>query len=154
MEESQLNICLRSVNELPGATVVNRRALRNIRGEKVNVDLNVRVVPDVEHSLISLIVTCSYIAVIGYIRTRLLVCSVVSTFEIKELEKFVEIQGDDVVVTAPLMKQMLGISVGALRGIVSVRTQGTPLANSPLPMIDLTALMYRLHYGKRPGRTV
>jgi len=149
MEENHINISLRSVNELAGATVVNRRALRRLRGEKVSVDLNVRVVPDVGHSVLSLVVTCSYIAVIGYIRTRLLVCSVVACFEIKELDRYVEFHGEDVVVAAPVMKQMLGISVGALRGIVAVRTQGTLLARTPLPIIDLTALLYRLNYGKR-----
>ena len=39
---------------------------------------------------------------------------------------------------------------GALRGIIAVRTAGPTLANRPLPIIDLTALMYRLHYGSAP----
>lgn len=154
MEDSQINITLRSINELPGATAINRRALRSINGEKVNVDFNVRVVPNLERSLISLVVTCSYIAVIGLIRTRVLVCSVISTFEIENLRSHVDVRGADVVVTGPLMKHMLAITVGALRGIVAVRTQGTPLANSPLPIIDLTALLYRLHYGKHPGTDI
>lgn len=42
------------------------------------------------------------------------------------------------------MTNMLGIAVGALRGIVSVRTTDTPLHRRPLPIIDLNVLMQRL----------
>lgn len=150
MEESEVKITLVSVNEVPGATVLNRSALRRMGSQTVNVDMNVRVVPDVDRSLISLVVSCSYIAVIGYIRTRILVSSVVATFEIENLKQHIVRNGDEVIVAGQLMMTMLSIAVGALRGVVSVRTQGTKLRNTPLPIIDLTALMYRLHYGAAP----
>ncbi len=150
MEESQVKITLLSVNELPDSTVINRSALRRIGNQTVSVDMNVRVIPDLDRSLISLVVSCSYIAVIGYIRTRILVSSVVATFEIEDLQKHIVVQGGEVVVAGQVMMTMLGIAVGALRGVVAVRTQGTRLRNTPLPIIDLTALMYRLHYGRVP----
>lgn len=150
MEESQVKITLLSVNELPDSTVINRSALRRIGNQTVSVDMNVRVIPDLDRSLISLVVSCSYIAVIGYIRTRILVSSVVATFEIEDLQKHIVVQGGEVVVAGQAMMTMLGIAVGALRGVVAVRTQGTKLRNTPLPIIDLTALMYRLHYGRVP----
>lgn len=150
MEESQVKISLVSVNEVPDATVINRSALRRMGSQTVSVDMNVRVVPDLDNSLISLVVSCSYIAVIGYIRTRILVSSVVATFEIENLRQHVVTKGGEVVVAGQVMMTMLGIAVGALRGVVAVRTQGTKLRNSPLPIIDLTALMYRLHYGRTP----
>lgn len=120
----------------------------------VDVDMNVRVVPDLEHSLVSLVVTCSYIAVLGLIRTRVLSCTVVSTFEIEDLASHVSMQGEEVIVGGKLMMTMLGIAVGALRGVVAVRTADTPLRFRPLPVIDLTALMYRLHYGNRPSSAI
>lgn len=150
MEESQVKLTLLSVNEVPDATVINHRALRRIGSQTVSVDMNVKVVPDLERSLISLVVSCSYIAVIDFIRTRVLVSSVVATFEVEDLCEHVVTQGGEVIVAGQLMMTMLGISVGALRGVVAVRTQGTKLRNTPLPIIDLTALMYRLHYGKAP----
>lgn len=150
MEESHVKVTLVSVNEVPDATVVNRSALRRMGNQTVNVDMNVRVVPDVERSLISLVVSCSYIAEIGYIRTRILVSSVIATFEIENLRDHIIMQNGEVVVAGQLMMTMLGIAVGALRGVVAVRTAGTKLRNAPLPIIDLTALMYRLHYGKVP----
>lgn len=150
MEESQVKLTLLSVNELPDSTVINRSALRRMGNQTVTVDMNVRVIPDLDRSLISLVVSCSYIAVIGYIRTRILVSSVVATFEVEDLRSHIVSKGGEVIVAGQLMMTMLGIAVGALRGVVAVRTQGTKLRNTPLPIIDLTALMYRLHYGKAP----
>lgn len=154
MEESTVNISLVSVREIEGATAINRRALRRLGRTPVNVDMNVRVVPDVDHSLVSLVVSCSYVAVLGYIRTRVLSCSVVATFEIQELKEHVTLQGEEVIVGGNLMMTMLGIAVGALRGVVAVRTADTPLRFRPLPIIDLTALMYRLHYGNATSSAI
>lgn len=139
-----MNVNLVSVSELQGATAINRRALRRLGGKPVNVDMNVRVIPDLSHSMISLVVSCSYIAVIGLIRTRLLVCSAVATFEVGDLESHVETSGAEVTVDGKLMSLMLGIAVGSLRGIVAVSTADTPLRYRPLPVIDLSSLMLRL----------
>lgn len=148
MKETEVKMTLVSVNEVPGATVINRSALRRLHGETVSVDMNVRMVPDIKRNLISLVVSCSYIAPIGLIRQRLLVSSVITSFEIENLKDNIVMHGNEVVVAGNLMMTMLSISVGALRGIVSVHTQSTPLRHSPLPIIDLTALMARLNYGK------
>lgn len=148
MNENQVNVSLVSVSEVPDATVINRSALRRLRHETVSVDMNVRVIPDTPRNLISLVVSCSYIAPIGLIRQRLLVSSVITTFEIDDLQSNIVTHGNEVVVDGQLMMTMLGIAVGALRGIIAVRTQGTALRHRPLPIIDLNALMARLNYGK------
>lgn len=154
MDTTSINFSLRSVREVEGATAINRRALRRLGRTPVSVDMNVRVVPDLDHSLVSLVVTCSYVAVLGLIRTRVLSCTVVSTFEIEDLAAHVTMQGEEVIVGGKLMMTMLGIAVGALRGVVAVRTADTPLRFRPLPVIDLTALMYRLHYGNKPSSAI
>lgn len=147
MEETSINVNLVSIREVEGATAINRRALRKLGRTPINVDMNVRVVPDLERSLISVVVSCSYITVLGLIRTRVLSCSVVSTFEIEDLMAHITLEGEEVIIGGKLMMTMLGIAVGSLRGIIAVRTSGTPLRFRPLPIIDLTALMCRLHYG-------
>lgn len=147
MEETAINISLVSVCEVEGATVLNRRAIRQLGHTPVSVDLNVRAVPDIDHSLLSLVVTCSYLANIALIRTRVLSCSVVATFEIPGLASILAVQGEDVIMTGKVMSTMLGIAVGSLRGVIAVRTAATPLRFRPLPIIDLNALMYRLQFG-------
>lgn len=151
MEETEYKITLQDVGEVQGASIVNRRAALRAFGKPVQVDMTVRVVPDLDKSTVSLVVTASYIVQGKIMRERLLTCSAYATFEIEDLRRHVEISGEDVVVGGSLMMMMLGIAVGALRGIIAVRIAGTPLYNRPLPIIDLTALMYRLHYGSEPS---
>ena len=150
MEETEFNITLLSVGEVEGASVVNRRASLKAYGKPVHVDMTVRVVPDLDKSTVSLVVTASYIVQGKFVRERVLTCSAFATFQIENLRQHVEINGEDIIVGGHLMMMMLGITVGALRGIISVRIAGTPLSNRPLPIIDLTALMYRLRYGSSP----
>lgn len=150
MENVQPKVTILSVNEVPDSTAINRSALRRLGNQTVNVDINVRVVPNIEKSLVSIVVSCSYLAQIGFLRYRVLVSSVVANFGIENLAKVVIPKGDEYVIPADLMLTMLGVAVGALRGVVAVRTQGTKLRNSPLPLIDLNTLMYRLHYGQTP----
>ncbi len=151
MKDTDVKITLQSIGEVRGASVINRRSAARAAGKDVQVDMAVRVVPDLSHSTVSLVVTVSYISQSKYLRERLLTCSAFATFMIENLREYVVINGDDVIVGGNLMMTMLGIAVGALRGIVSVRIAGTPLSNRPLPIIDLTALMYRLSYGSAPS---
>lgn len=132
------------LGEVDGASAINRRALRRLTREAISVDMNVKVVPDIERSLLSVLVSCSYRAVIGLIRERLLVCTAVATFEVEGLASLIEENGQEKILPTPLMMNMLGIAVGALRGIVAVRTADTPLRRRPLPIIDLDTLMRRL----------
>ncbi|MDE6207541.1 MAG: hypothetical protein K2M55_07010 [Muribaculaceae bacterium] len=150
MEEQKPKINLVSVSEVPGATALNRIVLRRLEQQQhVSVDINVKVVPDLDGSMISLVVSCTYIAQIGVLRYRVLTSSVIATFEVENLREHVVVSGEDVVVDDHIMLTMLSISVGALRGVVAVRTAGTALRHRPLPVIDLRALLYRLHYGRK-----
>ncbi len=144
MRDKDIAMTLIDIGEVDGASAINRRALRRLTREAISVDMNVKVVPDIERSLLSVLVSCSYRAVIGLIRERLLVCTAVATFEVEGLASLIEENGQEKILPTPLMMNMLGIAVGALRGIVAVRTADTPLRRRPLPIIDLDTLMRRL----------
>lgn len=144
MRDKDIAMTLIDLGEVDGASAINRRALRRLTREAISVDMNVKVVPDIERSLLSVLVSCSYRAVIGLIRERLLVCTAVATFEVEGLASLIEENGQEKILPTPLMMNMLGIAVGALRGIVAVRTADTPLRRRPLPIIDLDTLMRRL----------
>lgn len=144
MRDKDIAMTLIDLGEVDGASAINRRALRRLTREAISVDMNVKVVPDIERSLLSVLVSCSYRAVIGLIRERLLVCTAVATFEVEGLASLIEENGQEKILPTPLMMNMLGIAVGALRGIVAVRTADTSLRRRPLPIIDLDTLMRRL----------
>ncbi len=82
MKDTDIQISLAAVGELEGGTALNRRALRRLTKQPIVVDMSVKAIPDLKRSLITLVVSCSYRAVIGFIRERLMVCSAVATFEV------------------------------------------------------------------------
>lgn len=148
MADNQIKISLVSVSEVPGATALNRSALRRMGQQPVSVDINAKVVPDMQRNMLSLVVSCSYIAVAGISRQRVLTCSVVATYEVEKLQEYISKNNGNIVVATPLLHRMLSITVGSLRGVIAVRTAGTPLRHRPLPIIDLDALMYRINFGQ------
>lgn len=150
MESHQPNITILSVNEVPDSTAINRSALRRLGTRPVTVDINVRVVTNLEKSIVSLVVSCSYLAKTEYLRQRILVSSVVANFGVENLAGVVVTKGGEKVLPRETMLTMLGVAVGALRGVVAVRTQDTKLRHSPLPLIDLNTLLARLRYGQTP----
>ena len=154
MSDNSVNLTLLSCVEIEGATGINRRALRRLGTAPVTVDMNVRLLPDLERNLISLVVGCTYVTVIDLIRTHVFTCTSLTTFEIENLRDQIAQRGKDQIIGGKLLMTMLGIAVGALRGMVAVRTADTPLRHTPLPMIDLTSLMYRLHNGDKATETV
>ena len=151
MNNSDINLRLTSVRETSPESGVNRRALRHMRHDaRLEVDMRVDVRPDMAREMVEMRVECEYRGVVDYIQTSVLRCGVEAVFEIDELPAHVTGHGGEFVTDGPLMMLMLGIAVGSLRGVVAVKTAGTLLASEPLPIIDLSALMYRLHYGERP----
>lgn len=48
MKQTDVSISLKSVREIRGASVVNRRAALRAAGKPVQVDMAVRVVPDID----------------------------------------------------------------------------------------------------------
>ena len=64
MKQTDVSISLKSVREIRGASVVNRRAALRAAGKPVQVDMAVRVVPDIDRSTVSLLGTASYLALI------------------------------------------------------------------------------------------
>ncbi len=148
MKSNEMNVQLHALSELSDATAVNRRALRRLNPmSQVNVDMKVKVLPDLALGRISIVVTCSYTAEVYLIRTHLAVCSVVATFDVEDLESYIEYpEGGEMRIATPLMSMMLGIAVGALRGMMAVRLAGTPLSKHPMPIINMAALIERLSY--------
>ena len=150
MKETEAEVRLVDIGELEGATAINRRAARRAVGKSVHLDMSVRLVPEVERNMLSLVVKSSYVYAGEVYRERLMTCSVYANFEVKDLAAHIKRHGENAVVDSQLMMLMLSVAVGALRGVVAVRTKGTLLESRPLPIINISALMYRLHYGEEP----
>jgi len=83
------------------------------------------------------------------VRRPLLDFAVATEFEVDNFDRhFAHALDRDRMVDLPpsVLTLMLGVSIGALRGMIAQRTKGTPLESSPLPLINITSLVSRLIY--------
>ncbi len=147
MKQGEVNFRLSGLRELPQESHISSRLIRICRGEEIGVALRLRVEPDVRSSLVRLKLGVCYSCVHGYLRRTLLDYHIEADFEIDRLQEHVEMSGADAVLSTRLMTMMLSVTIGSLRGMLAIRTARTWLADYPLPVINISELISRLHYG-------
>lgn len=64
-------------------------------------------------------------------------------FKVIDLNKHLTQQGDQIMIPDGLLIQFFSISVGNLRGMYSIKLDGSPFSNAVLPAIDPTSLLPR-----------
>lgn len=74
----------------------------------------------------------------------LLECSYRFNFAVKEAKKFVQLNLDGTATINVIIPPMLNVAVGTMRGILVVKTAGSPLSRFVIPMIDEKALAQNL----------
>ena len=89
----------------------------------------------------------------GMIRRPLLSYAAEAVFEIPGLAEYAMgiPSGDRVELPPAVMTLMLGVGIGAIRGLIAQRTAGTVLESRPLPLINVSGLVSRLIYGDVPA---
>lgn len=70
---------------------------------------------------------------------RLMDYTVAADFEL--LGSCAEADTEEIIVSADIVKMMLGIAIGAMRGMIALRTAHTFLSNYPLPIYNLDELI-------------
>lgn len=147
MKQGEVNIRLSGLHELPQESYISARSIRICKGEEISVALRLRIEPDVEASIVRLKLGVCYSCVHKYLRRTLLDYRIEADFEIDRLQEHVEVNGADAVLSTRLLTMMLSVTIGSLRGMLAVRTARTWLAACPLPVINVSELISRLHYG-------
>lgn len=89
---------------------------------------NILVIPSIRYS---------------YENQELLVANAVFTYSVLNLDSaiIVDKENQRINVKADIFPSLVGAAYSTLRGIVFARTSGTPLANYPLPMIEVKTLV-------------
>lgn len=135
-----------------------RWELLRIGNSPTDIDVRVHASLSEDHTdsrvTLHLEVTYSYMRTM--IRRPLLQHAVDVEFEIPDISKVLVpvINGEKIAIPPSLVTMMLGIAVGALRGMIAQRTAGTALEKRPLPLINISSLVSRLIYGEPSGRRV
>lgn len=153
VKNHQADIRLSGLREIDEQTSFNRRALAHYRGTPVKVNLTVKFIPAPGRGVITVMVGVIYTTPVDMIVERLLRYVVAAEFEIGNFDNVIEADAASGRLTVPrrLMTMMLGVTIGSLRGMLALRTQLTFLRDYPLPVINISELVARLHEDYSPG---
>lgn len=121
----------------------------DLHPEEISVGLNVRF-DKAEEGRLAVAVTVDYSCIRAMIKRRLLSYTVEVQFEIPQMEHHINITDKGLEIPPRLTTLLLNASIGALRGMLALRTEGTFLSAYPLPLINVSALVSRLTYGSEP----
>lgn len=116
-------------------------------GGKVNVALSASFNMCRESSEAIITVGVHYTTLRSQVIRKLMDYAVRARFEISDIKGLVDIEYGDILLPPGLLHLMLSVSVGALRGMLALRTANTFLANFPLPLLDLTEIMDHMDMG-------
>ena len=151
VKDTQIDIRLKKIEEVTELTRLYRWEMLRMASAasqvKVGIKAKVELAPD--DSTIKLRLTAFYTRVRGMVRRPVLDFTVDAEFEVDEFHNhFGSALANDRLIDLPpsVLTLMLSVGVGALRGMIAQRTKGTPLASTPMPLINISALVSRLIY--------
>lgn len=158
VNKSEINIQISKVAEVSDGCRLFRWELLRLGRHHADIDVRVHASlrEDRAEEKILLRLEASYSYMRSMVRRPLLLHTVEVEFEIPEMAQVsVPVtNGEKISLPPSLMNMMIGVGVGALRGMIAQRTAGTPLEDRPLPLINISSLVSRLIYGEPSGSRV
>lgn len=140
-EQQELDIRLLELRENKRLTKINRWEFMRFSGTEVDVELSTDFNRDRVHRTITLQLGAHYTALRSQIRRRLLDYVIDVEFEIMHPDGLIVVEDDEITLTPNLLHLMFSIAMGALRGMIALRTANTFLAHFPLPVYNLYDLI-------------
>lgn len=157
MEQNEVDIRLIGMREMRSLTRFHRWEFMRANGSDVDVELSTKFDKDHRGHAVRMQLGAHYSALRGQIRRRLLDYVIETEFEIVDSEGVIEESRTELVLTPDLLRLMLSVSIGAIRGMIALRTAHTFLAHFPLPVYDLDSLIGTIaaagnEYAYRPAQ--
>lgn len=159
MDTEDIDIRIVSVVENHEETVMHRWEMIRHNGSPVNVEINAKFDIEGKDRLV-LRLSATYTTIRSLIVRPLLHYSMEASFDVDHLDEIsVEADGT-VLLPRELLVMAMGVGIGALRGMIAVKTADTFLAHYPLPLFDLRSLVSNMvespsdARGKLPSITI
>lgn len=140
MSEVKIEFRLISISEVRSMIATADKFSAISSGSEVQITFGNQVYPEVKDNRISLVFSTKYV----FKDSVLLDVAYRFTFGVKNLDKFVILNFDGTATINTIMPILLNVALGAMRGIVAVKSAGTVLEKYPVPVIDEKALMQAL----------
>lgn len=139
MKVQELDIKLLRLDEDHSRTHIHRWEIMRYEGTPVDVNLFSDFSYRAEKHIVRLMLAARYTTLRGQICRRLLDYGITADFELMGPDA--EIDKEEIVVNAELVRMMIAVGLGALRGMLAIRTSNTFLSHYPLPVYNVDQLM-------------
>jgi hypothetical protein len=143
MNDPYVDIRLLELRESKPDSVLHRWEVVRYNGSPVDVELSTDVTYERTTHTVTLHLGVHYTTLRSQIRRRLLDYAIEARFQLIS-DGALEIDDDEVVISTELLRLMLSIGIGALRGMISLRTAGTFLVHYPLPIYNMDRLIHNI----------
>ena len=138
MEKVSMQLRLDNIHELEYRYRATPRKMMKYKGEPVHVNLSVSVYPDLHENLLELVTGVQYVVLEDGFPEELLTYKIALLYWVCNLSQYVQAQHQKVSVSSELLSIMLGVGVGSLRGMLTLRTDKTVFSHFPLPIINIS----------------
>ncbi len=139
MNTHELDIRLIKIEEDSESTHLYRWELMRYENTPVDVSLTSDFIYRANKNVVTVKLSTRYTTLRGQMTRRLLDYSILATFEAAGADSVADTE--ELIVDTEVVKMMLSIALGALRGMLALRTANTFLAHYPLPIYDMRSLI-------------
>lgn len=139
MKNAELDIKLLQIREDRDRTHFYRWEMMRYCATPIEVNLSTGFSYRAGRHVVRLMLSARYTTIRAQMSHRLMDYTVIADFELLGPDS--EADADEIIVSADLVKMMLGVVIGAMRGMIALRTAHTFLSHYPLPIYNLETLM-------------
>lgn len=147
----EFDINITSISENNALSRIHRWEIARYNGARVETRLTAAF-DTAGHDRVRLRLGANYIALRGIIARPLLEYVADFEFIVENASHSVMVTENAVYIPPKMLATMLSIGIGALRGMLAVRTRGTFLARHPLPMLSIGDLLQNLQGASASAR--
>lgn len=108
---------------------------------EINVRLSIKPIPELDNHTITLELGLFYYTGNKRNPHPVLDYKIATLFDVANLDELTRIKHEWLVISPELLTIMAGVSIGSLRGMLALRTQGSYYENHPLPIINISQLV-------------
>lgn len=139
MEKREIEVAIeiKKIKENSFSLSIPDSLRETINHDNIKIGIGVALDPEIDKDLFTVHVAIKY----KYDEDILLEYKVSFTFTVENIDQLIKIKEAGFQTNVDFIPELLRVSVGALRGMLAIKTIGTILADDLLPIIDINQLL-------------
>jgi len=120
------------------------KIINQLNEKLISVGLGLRINPNSLTEELGIALKINYVFHKDALKVELCAYEVECFFQIIEFKQVVKIQKDRINIDDGLLANLLSITIGTVRGMLSLKTSGTALNKYPLPLLNAVEILKQL----------